>query len=80
MTELGKAAAGAVTKSLLSLSSTSKSAAPPDVKNASENAGKKGEEKSLLYLNADWKKVAYIAGGVIESIPNSKANSNRIQH
>lgn len=76
MTELGKAAADAVTKSLLSLSSSSKSAAPCDVK----NAGKKGEENSLLYLNADWKKVAYIAGGVIESIPNSKANSNRIQH
>lgn len=76
MTEMGRAAAEAVTKSLLSLSSTSKSAARSSVKNTSENA----EEKSLLYLNADWKKVAYIAGGVIDSIPKSQANSNRIQH
>lgn len=74
MTEMGKAAADTVTKSLLVLSSAS--TAPSKIKNVQKKAENENKEETLLNVNADWKKVAYIAGGVIESIPNNVAHNN----
>lgn len=71
MSEMGKAAADTVTKSLLVLSSAS--TAPSKINNVQKKGENEDKEGTLLNVNANWKKVAYIAGGVIESIPNSVA-------
>lgn len=74
MTEMGKGAADSVRKSLLALSSASK--APAKIKNVQKHAENEKKEETLLNVNANWKKVAYIAGGVIDSIPNNVAHNN----
>lgn len=76
MTEMGKAAADSVTKSLLVLSST----VPAKIKTAQKKAENENREEMLLNVNANWKKVAYIAGSVIESIPNNVAHNNNNGH
>lgn len=68
--EMGKAAADAVTKSLLSLSSATTNTAPSNTKDAPEKVETTvDKEKAFLNVNANWKKIACVAGGVIESIP-----------
>lgn len=84
MSEMGRAAADAVTKSLLSLSSSSSSnlKAPSCAKDASESAKVKianKEENALLNVTANWRNVSFIAGSIIESVSESKAEAEREQ-
>lgn len=80
MSEMGRAAADAVTKSLLSLSSSSSAKALPCATDASESAKVKKDaskgEGALLNVTANWRNVSHIAGGIIESISESKAKNN----
>lgn len=70
--EMGRTAAASVTKSLLYLSSVT----PSNKKDAPEmTETAEDKEKVLLNTNVNWKKIAYIASGVIESIPNSLATT-----
>lgn len=78
--EMGRAAAEAVTKSLLSLSSPSNVKEPQCVIYAAESAKVKNvtkDQNALLNVTANWKHVSYIAGGIIESISASKAKNER---
>lgn len=79
MSEMGRAAADAVTKSLLSLSSTSNVKEPPRVSESAKVKNVTKDENALLNVTANWKHVSYIAGGIIESISESKAKTEREQ-
>lgn len=82
MSEMGRAAADAVTNSLISLSSSSNVKAPSCAKDACESAKVKTvnkEENALLNVTANWKNVSHIAGSIIESISESKAKNEREQ-
>lgn len=82
MSEMGRAAADAVTKSLLSLSSPSNVKDSPFVIHAAEKNKVKNvakDENALLNVTANWKHVSHIAGGIIESISESRAKNEREQ-
>lgn len=82
MSEMGRAAADAVTKSLLSLSSSSNVKEPLCVIHAAESAKGKNvtkDENALLNVTANWKHVSYVAGGIIDSISESKTKNKREQ-
>lgn len=77
---MGRAAADAVNKSLLSLSSSSNVKEMPCVIYTAgsakvKNVGK--DENALLNVTANWKHVSYIAGGIIESISESNAKKEK---
>lgn len=82
MSEMGRAAADAVTKSLLSMSSSScvkeESSVIHEGKSDKVTNGSK-DENSLLNVSANWKHVSYIAGGIIDRVSESKAKHEREQ-
>lgn len=82
ISEMGRAAADAVTKSLLSLSSLSSEKEAPSVIHEAKSAKVTNvtkDENALLNVSANWKHVSYIAGGIIDSISESKAKNEREQ-
>ncbi|XP_075898705.1 uncharacterized protein LOC142899137 [Nelusetta ayraudi] len=75
--EMGKAAADAVRKSLLSLSSASNTTAPSDIKQSRGKEEKPREkEEILLNINVDWDQVASLANELLDSIPSGLNNQN----
>lgn len=79
MSEMGRAAADAVTKSLQSLSSSSHVKEAPCGAEGAPVTNVSKDQNALLNVTANWKHVAYIAGGIIESISESKAKNEREQ-
>lgn len=74
--ETGKAVADTVTKSLLTYS-TPKTKLPSNLTNVPVKAEKNEiREEVFMNLNVNWKRVAYIAGHIIETIPNNPAHDN----
>lgn len=78
--ETGRAAAETVTGTLLT-GSAPKTAQPPHLTNVHVK-GEKNEikEEVFLNLNVNWKKVAYIAGRIIDTIPNDPARDDNRSH
>lgn len=75
--EMGKAAADAVTKSLLSLSSATTNTASSNTKDAPEKVETTvDKEQVLLNINVNWEEIACLADVLIESIPNNLHNNN----
>lgn len=76
----GKAAADSVTESLLTCS-TPKTELHSNLTNVPEKAGKNEiKEEIFLNLNANWKRVAYIAGRIVETIPNNSGHEDNNSH
>lgn len=74
--EMGKAAADTVTESLLTYSMT-KTKLPSKLTDVPVKAEKNEiKEEIFLNLNVNWKRVAYKAGSIIETIPNNPAHDN----
>lgn len=79
LTEMGKAAADAVKKSLLLLSSATNPTEPSDVKQSTEREEKPEEKKeTLLNINVDWDQVASLAHELLDSIPNIKKSNHSV--
>lgn len=74
--ETGKAAADAVTESLLT-SSTPKAKLPSSLRNVPAKT-EKNELKEEIFLNrkVNWKRVAEVAGSIIETLPTNSAHVN----
>lgn len=77
LTEMGKAAADAVKKSLLSLSPASDTTVPSDDKQGGEKEEKPEEkEEVLLNINVDWHQVASLANELLVGLPAGLNNQN----
>lgn len=73
--ETGKAVADTVTESLLACS-TPKTKLPSNLTNVPVKADKNEiREEVFMTLNVNWKRVAYIAGRIIETIPINQQSS-----
>lgn len=74
--EMGKAAADAATESLLTYS-TPKAKPPSSLANVPVKAETNEiREEILLNLKVNWKRVAYVAGSIIETLPNNSSHDN----
>lgn len=68
--EIERAAADYVTKALASLSTTTMTVKPSNIKD--EKAEKTEDaEKNILNINVNWEQIACVADSLIEGIPNN---------